>query len=176
MQNLIELDRDNAIIAYPYTFNHLQAENPHTNFGSNKDVLHWFPHTAAALELGYRLEPVLQSPVPEYDARTQYLISGLPQERDGQWYTTWIVGTYDAEQQEHYNQEQRRNNRQIAIQLLAETDWAAIPSVGDPAQSSPFLANQRAFIEYRSQVRRIAIHTPIVVEHWPIKPESLWEG
>ena len=62
MTNYVEVNADNQIITYPYTFSSLQAENPYTNFGDNNDVMYWFPQTNAATELGYQLFPVLETP------------------------------------------------------------------------------------------------------------------
>lgn len=175
MANYIEVTAENQIVTYPYTFANLQAENPYTNFGNNQDVLFWFPQTNAAIELGYQLLGVLDSPVPAYDPITQYIMPGDPVFVDGNWYTSWIVNTYDPEQQVYQDNLRKQANKQQASLLLSQTDWTAIPSISDPAQSNPFLANQNAFLEYRNQVRQIAINPPVVVEVWPIEPDEVWE-
>ena len=175
MPNYIEVNAQNEIIAYPYTFSNLQAENPYTNFGDNQDVAYWFPQTNAATELGYQLFPVLESPQPPYDPLTQYVVPGTPEETAGQWYTTWVVGTYDPEQQAYYDNQRKQANKQQASSLLSASDWTAIPTVADPAQSNPYLANQAAFLEYRNQLRAIAINPPVVVDSWPVKPDEVWE-
>ena len=153
----------------------MQAENPYTNFGDNNDVMCWFPQTNAATELGYQLFPVLETPQPSYDPLTQYVVPGAPAPTDGQWYTTWTVGTYTPEQQAYYDNQRKQANKQQASQLLSQTDWTAIPSVADPAQSNPYLANQAAFLAYRSQVRAIAVNPPVVVDPWPTMPVEVWE-
>lgn len=175
MTNYVELNAQNQIIAYPYTFSNLQAENPYTNFGDNQDVAYWFPQTNAATELGYQLFPVLESPQPPYDPITQYVIAGAPEETAGQWYQTWIVGTNTPEQQAYVDAQLKAANKQQASSLLSATDWTAIPSVADPAQSNPFLANQNAFLEYRNQLRQIAVNPPVVVDPWPTEPDEVWE-
>lgn len=175
MANYVEVNADNKIITYPYTFSSLQAENPYTNFGDNNDVMYWFPQTNAATELGYQLLPVLETPQPSYDPLTQYVVPGQPAPIDGQWYTTWIVGTNDPEQQAYVDAQRKQQNKQQASSLLSATDWTAIPSVADPAQSNPFLANQAAFLEYRNQLRQIAINPPVVVDPWPVEPDEVWE-
>ena len=175
MTNYIEVNAQNEIIAYPYTFSNLQAENPYTNFGDNQDVMYWFPQTNAATELGYQLFPVLESPQPPYDTLTQYIIPGLPEETGGQWYTTWVIGTNTPEQQAFVDAQRKASNKQQASNLLSETDWTAIPSVADPAQSNPYLANQDAFLTYRSQIRAIAVNPPVVVDPWPTMPVEVWE-
>ena len=175
MTNYVEVNADNQIITYPYTFSSLQAENPYTNFGDNNDVMYWFPQTNAAIELGYQLFPVLESPQPPYDPLTQYVVPGQPAPTDGQWYTTWTVETYTPEQQAYYDNQRKQANKQQAINLLSQTDWTAIPSVADPAQSNPYLANQAAFLEYSNQVRVISINPTGVVESWPVEPDEVWE-
>jgi hypothetical protein len=49
-------------------------------------------------------------------------------------------------------------NKQTAISLLQQTDWTTIADVGNPATANPYLANQTAFISWRSQVRAIAVN------------------
>ena len=145
MANYVEVNAQNEIVTYPYTFFNLQAENPYTNFGDNNDVMFWFPQTNTATELGYKLYGVLSTPQPAYDQLTQFVTEGAPEERDGQWYQTWVVNTYDPEQQEYQDNQRKQSNKQQASTLLSQTDWTTIPAVADPAQSNPFLANQAAF-------------------------------
>jgi len=171
----VELNAQNQIIAYPYTFSNLQAENPYTNFGDNQDVTYWFPQTNAATELGYQLLPVFPTPQPSYDQVTQYVVETAPAPINGVWYQTWDVRTYDAEQQAYQDNLRKQQNKQQASSLLSATDWTSIPSVSDPAQSNPFLANQAAFLEYRNPLRAIAVNPPVVVESWPVEPDEVWE-
>ena len=175
MTNYVEVNADNQIITYPYTFSSLQAENPYTNFGDNNDVMYWFPQTNAATELGYQLFPVLEAPQPPYDPLTQYVVPGPPELTRGEWWQTWIVGTNTPEQQAYVDAQRKQGNKQQASQLLSATDWTAIPSVADPAQSNPYLANQAAFLEYRNKLRAIAVNPPVVVQSWPVEPDEVWE-
>lgn len=175
MAQYVELTSDNKIIVYPYTFHNLQSENPYTNFGNNSDVAYWFPKTDAAIKLGYKLMPVFESPYPEFDHLTQYVIPGEIQCINDNWYTSWIVKNYNQEQQIYQDTLRKQENKQTAYNLLLKTDWTAIPSIADPAQSNPFLANQDAFLEYRSKVRQIAIDPPVVVEVWPVEPDKIWK-
>lgn len=175
MANYIEVSADNQIITYPYTFASLQAENPYTNFGDNQDVMFWFPQTQAAMELGYSLYPVFDAAIPSYDDYTQYIVPGQPVEIGGQWYTSWIVVDNTPEQQAAADEQRRQINKAEASNLLTQTDWTAVPSIADPAQSNPYLANQNEFFAYRNQVRAIALNPPVVVESWPTKPVEVWE-
>jgi hypothetical protein len=85
------------------------------------------------------------------------------------------VGTNTPEQQAYVDAQLKAANKQQASSLLSATDWTAIPSVADPAQSNPFLANQAAFLEYRNQLRAIAVNPPVVVSSWPVEPDEVWE-
>lgn len=174
MANYVEVTADNKIVAYPYTFSNLQAENPYTNFGSNQDVTYWFPQTNAATELGYQLLPVFTMPQPDFDPVTQYVVTGPLEYISDKWYATWVVMDNDPERQAYEDNVRKEANKQQASLLLSQTDWTAVPSIVDPAQSNPYLANQDAFFAYRNQVRAIAINPPVVVEVWPVEPDAVW--
>lgn len=167
--------KDTVCYEYPYGFQQLQADNPYTNFGSNQDVAFWFPQTNEAVLYGYELADVLGTQDPPYDPVTQYLVQGAPEYVDGVWKQTWIVETYTPEQQVIQNEKLTQQNKQQAESLLSQTDWTAIPSVSDPAQSNPYLTNQNAFLVYRSQIRAIAVNPPVVVSKWPAMPVEVWE-
>lgn len=66
------------------------------------------------------------------------------------------------------------NNKQKAIQLLYETDWATIADVADPALSNPYLTNQSEFFAYRSALRQIAVNPVAGNIDWPTKPAAVW--
>jgi hypothetical protein len=66
-------------------------------------------------------------------------------------------------------------NKQNAVNLLAQTDWTALPDVADPLKSNPYLANANAFNDYRNAVRQIAI-TPVAGDLvWPVMPQEVWQ-
>lgn len=65
-------------------------------------------------------------------------------------------------------------NKEIAINLLAQTDWSAIPDVSDSTKSNPYLSNSNEFIAYRNLIRAIAINPPDGSINWPIKPNAIW--
>ena len=62
-----------------------------------------------------------------------------------------------------------------ADELLQETDWTAIDSIADPALSDPYLVNQTAFVEWRSQIRAIALN-PVIGTVFPEKPQEQWSS
>lgn len=71
----------------------------------------------------------------------------------------------------------KAQNKLKASSLLSETDWAAIPTIADPQYSNPYLMNQSDFLNYRNQLRAIAINPPeTLVETWPTKPATIWSN
>ena len=174
MTDYVEVN-GSQVVTYPYTFASLQAENPYTNFGGNQDFLYWFPQTNASIELGYQLMPVTNTVPPSYDPLHQYIEQGTPELRDGTWYETWVVKDFTPEQQQIYDDQRKASNKKQATDQLNATDWTSIPSVADPAQSNPYLANQNAFLAYRNQLRQIALNPPIVVDPWPVEPKEVWQ-
>lgn len=161
-----------TLIQFPYTLESLQAENPYTNFGPDPDVEAIFPQTTTAIENGYTLAPVVYLPTPSYDPATQIPIQdSQPSLVNGVWQLGWTVRPLTPQEMES----QKQQVKQQASTLLSATDWTAIPSVSDPAQSNPFLANQEAFLQYRNQVRAIAVNPPTYVSSWPAVPNEVWE-
>jgi len=165
-----------TLILYPYLFSTLQEQNPYTNYGDNYDVTYWFPQTQTAIENGYTLEPVTILPEPTYDPSTQIATQNAnPTLIDGVWTLGWTVATMTPEQKAAYEAQVKAQNKQQATQLLTNTDWTAIPSVGDSQLSNPYLVNQTAFLSYRSQVRAIAVNPPPTpVTNWPVLPSEQW--
>lgn len=166
------------LIKYPYTFADLQADNPYTNYNGNYDVAYWFPQTQTAIDNNYSLADVVMLPKPTYDENTEICVQDTsPTLLDGTWVLGWTVTTMTPEQKAVHDAEVRSQNKQEATQLLTNTDWTAIPSVSDPAQSNPYLMNQSAFLSYRSQVRNIAVNPPNTpVTDWPVLPVEVWSN
>lgn len=67
-------------------------------------------------------------------------------------------------------------NKAQAMQLLRDTDWTATMDVSDPQYSNPYLANQTEFLQYRSEVRKIAINPPSEEAVFPSIPEEVWSA
>ena len=65
-------------------------------------------------------------------------------------------------------------NKQTAIGLLQETDWATIPDVADPNISNPYLTNQQAYFDYRNTVRAYTINPVAGNIDWPTQPTPIW--
>ncbi len=167
-----------ALIKYPYLFSDLQADNPYTNYGDNYDVAYWFPQTQKAQETGNTLALVIDLPPPSYDPSTEICTQNInPVVAEDVWTLGWTVYTMTPDQKAAHDQQVQAQNKQQATQLLTNTDWTSIPSVGDPAQSNPYLENQAAFLSYRSQVRAIAVNPPTTpVTNWPTLPVEVWSN
>ena len=160
------------IIQFPYTLGSLQAENPYTDFGPDPDIAAVFPQTQTAIDNGYTLAPVVYLPTPSYDPATQVAIQdSQPTLDNSTWEIGWTVRLMTPEEADAA----RNQVKAQASQLLSNTDWTSIPSVSDPAQSNPFLANQQAFLQYRNQVRAIAVNPPTYVSNWPVVPNEVWQ-
>lgn len=65
-------------------------------------------------------------------------------------------------------------NSQEAQRLLSLTDWTQIPSVSDPAQSNPYLANPQEFAAYRTEVRNYVLNPVAGFVTWPQAPVESW--
>jgi hypothetical protein len=69
----------------------------------------------------------------------------------------------------------RDQNNGEAINRLQLTDWAATVDISNPVYSNPYLANQDAFLTYRSAIRAIAVNPPsTLVDPWPTEPLPDW--
>ena len=66
-------------------------------------------------------------------------------------------------------------NKTTAVNLLAATDWTSVADVGNPQLSNPYLANQAAFIQWRSQIRAVAVN-PVagVLDIFAQQPKEEW--
>jgi hypothetical protein len=59
-----------------------------------------------------------------------------------------------------------------AIELLIATDWVEYPSVSN-ISFFPHLKNQQEFIDYRINIRQLAV-SPIENPTFPSLPQTIW--
>lgn len=149
-------------LAYPVSQQQIQQELPNTSF----------PTPFVAPE---PYAPVLLSPQPSYDPITQIVQETTPEETAGQWYQTWAVVDLTPEQIQYNKDQIAQQKKAQGKQILSDTDWTAIPSVADPAQSNPYLTNQAEFFTYRSAVRDIVLN-PTYDAVFPPQPEEQWSN
>lgn len=64
-------------------------------------------------------------------------------------------------------------NKAEAKRRLNMTDWVNQPDVYD-SMNSPQLLNRKIFLEYRSQIRAIAINPIAGSLNWPEAPIAIW--
>lgn len=148
---------------YPVYQNDIQQAYPNTSF-----PIPFVPPENYAV--------VLNSPIPAFNSITQTIQQGTPEETSGQWYQVWNVVELSPEQIATNEQMSKAGNKMTAENLLQQTDWTAISSVADPAESNPYLTNRQEFLTYRSQIRQIAINPPITIDTWPTKPDEVWSS
>lgn len=116
-----------------------------------------------------------------YDPTVQKLVPATPyiQVDDPAQPLNWVytvrVEPLTPEEIEQMRQNEAAQIGQQAANLLSQTDWSAIPSVADPAQSNPYLTNQAEFITWRSQVRAIAVN-PKYDSVIPPQPKDKWSS
>lgn len=70
---------------------------------------------------------------------------------------------------------QEQNKSQASV-LLSQTDWTTIPDVSDPIKSNPYLVNQNDFVEWRNQIRQIAVNPPTFPVVFPDSPQEIWSS
>lgn len=113
---------------------------------------------------------------------TEDYVTGQPEGQPDQilYWNTQALGPQPTQQQldEAYpiyeGQQIAAQNKATATQLLQETDWTAPTSISDPVESQPYLANRQAFLNYRSQVRAIAVNPPTTPAVFPELPQEQW--
>ena len=87
---------------------------------------------------------------------------------------TQVVRDLTSGEIESQNQQARDSNKRQAQVLLSETDWTAASDVANPSISNPYLVNAAEFSAYRSDIRKIAVNPPVMVDVWPDKPDGVW--
>lgn len=83
--------KDTAIITFPYGFDDLQSENPHTRFTGNIDLMELFPQTEEATLRGYELVPVTVQEEPRTRPFQEAVLAQLPTWKDGSLVLEWTV-------------------------------------------------------------------------------------
>lgn len=98
------------------------------------------------------------------------------------YWNTAVLGTEPTQTQldESYpiyeGQQIAAQNKATATSLLSQTDWTATVDINNPQYSNPYLMNQDAFLNYRSQVRQIAVNPPTIPAIFPNQPQEVWSS
>ena len=67
------------------------------------------------------------------------------------------------------------SNKELALKLLAESEWLVAASLADPTISNPYLANQNEFITWRQAVQQCVINPEAGDYPFPPRPEENWQ-
>ena len=110
-----------------------------------------------------------QSTIPPTVDYTQNLTMGEPVNLAGEWTQTWIVTPASPDEIAEREAGMRHANKQQASSLLLETDYTDLPNTASQIE------NITAIIEYRNALRLIATNATIVVNVWPLKPQTIWK-
>ena len=70
----------------------------------------------------------------------------------------------------------KQKNKNLAQQILLDTDWTATVDISNPQYANPYLTNQQQFLEYRSLIRQIILNPPDTDFQWPIRPKEIWSN
>lgn len=161
------LIKNGEVVAYQYSLTTFRSENPDVSLPED-------PTEAQLNEQGiYTVYPTNQ---PSYNAITQNCTEGTPTLQNGKWTQVWVVSDATQEEINIRKNEIKEKNKSFAMQLLKDTDWTATMDVSDPQYSNPCLANQTEFLQYRSEVRKIAINPPSEEVVFPSIPEEVWSA
>lgn len=147
---------------------------------SNESFYRLFPETSFPAVLtpekvepfGYGVYAI--TPQPLLGVYEKAVETTLIKDNKGVWLQTWEAVPMNAQEIAEKNATLEAANKATAESLLQATDWTATVDISNPAYSDPYLANQDAFLAYRSNVRKIAVNPPVVVDQWPVKPEEVW--
>jgi hypothetical protein len=84
--------KDNAVVTFPYGYDDLQRENPHTRFTGSIDLMELFPQTEEALLRGYELVNVTTAEKPQVLPFVQEaVLATTPTLEDGAWVLKWVI-------------------------------------------------------------------------------------
>lgn len=140
---------DGQVVAFPYTYNQLRADNPGTSFPES------MPEERLA---EWSVLPVLSGTPPAPEPGHTAVETNPVQQEDGRWVQAWEVRPCTPEEQE----QKAAQMRSIRTRLLAESDWTQLPD-------SPI--DREAWGAYRQALRDVTAQPgfPWAVD-WPVPP------
>ena len=83
--------KDNKVVTFPYGYDDLQNENPHTQYSGDIDLMEIFPNTEEALLRGFKLVKVYVDDKPETFVLEKANLSDTPTLKNGVWSLNWVV-------------------------------------------------------------------------------------
>ena len=96
--------KSNTLVDFPYTFEKLQQDNPHTEYDDRFTLLEWYQQTEDAVTNGYNLVEVEQDiNIPTIDPITETLSPmDTPILVDNKWVVGWNKITKTESEIESY--------------------------------------------------------------------------
>lgn len=104
----------------------------------------------------------------DHDSTAQKLVSSAPY-IDGNWVYTVRVMDLTSDELIARDNAAKAQNKARASTLLAATDYLTLPD------ASAQITNMPEILTYRAALRTIALNPPVVVESWPVKPDTAWD-
>lgn len=83
--------KDNTVVTFPYGYDNLQSESPHTRFTGNINLMELFPQTEEALLRGHELVQVTVDDKPILRPMQEAVLATTPTLKDGNWVLKWAV-------------------------------------------------------------------------------------
>ena len=142
-----------VIETYPYSIGDLRRDNPNTSFPRNPSV---------ELLADWNVFPVVDRPVPMYDASTKTITQTEPTLENGEWVTNWKVSNLSKEELTARSEQASASVRANRDELLTSCDWTQLPD-------SP--ADTEAWTVYRQKLRDLPEQAGFPYEiSWPEQP------
>lgn len=99
---------DNKLVSFPYTFNMLLEENPHTNYDARYDLIGWYEQTEEGLSSDNYIVEVIKEEMPEIDQRTERVRIAEEPVLDGDvWKIKWIVTKKTKDEIDAYDESRK---------------------------------------------------------------------
>lgn len=156
--------KNDVVLLYPYSMAELQAENPHTAFGSN-EVPELYAKTKDA-ESGAKIVFVEHQSKPNFDGNKQTAtLSTTPSLVGGKWVLTWQILDKTAQQLSYDAATSAYTQRANRDKLLSDSDWTQVADAP---------VDKAAWAIYRQQLRDITKQAgfPTTIT-WPQAPGSI---
>jgi len=154
--------KDNVLVEFPYNYDTLLKNNPHTKF-SQEDLLSMYAGTDANLS-GNKLVRITESTPPIYNTQTQNIFQdAVPKLIDNVWVLGWTINPLNTEEQTAKTTAQAKSVRASRNEKLKECDWTQV--IDSPV-------DQTVWATYRQALRDVTAQEgfPWTIT-WPTQPE-----
>jgi hypothetical protein len=122
--------KNDSIVIYPYSFDNLVEENPHTIF-SNSPLPELYKETDFANDGSFVVEVIeLQEPIVT-DYRNIAELNSLPTFVDNLWCLEWSVRLRTDSELQQITEQEEMKNRLRRDQMLQSTDWTQLADTNE---------------------------------------------